>query len=186
MFMEQGFDATSMDRLADAAAIGKATLYARYPDKGALFADVLRRRILKVYGSLEEEVLRNLADASLEDALRQVAHRLLEKTLAPESIALGRILSAQGSRFPDLAKLAVQEGWSRQLGLVESILAFFSSRHTFIMTDLALAADLFTSLVLGRAARLAMLGMTIEPSAVAVRADQAVDLFIRGFLADAS
>ena len=50
MFMEQGFEATSMDGLAEAAAVGKATLYARWADKAALFADVLRRRILQVYG----------------------------------------------------------------------------------------------------------------------------------------
>ncbi|HUB65419.1 MAG TPA: helix-turn-helix domain-containing protein, partial [Methylocella sp.] len=36
MFMQQGFDATSMERLAEAAMIGKATLYARYADKGQL------------------------------------------------------------------------------------------------------------------------------------------------------
>jgi AcrR family transcriptional regulator len=53
MFMEQGFDRTSMERLAETAMIGKATLYARYADKGALFADVLRRRILLTYGPFE-------------------------------------------------------------------------------------------------------------------------------------
>ena len=35
MFMEHGFDGTSMERLAETAMIGKATLYARYADKGA-------------------------------------------------------------------------------------------------------------------------------------------------------
>ena len=33
MFMRDGFDGTSMERLAEAARIGKATLYARYADK---------------------------------------------------------------------------------------------------------------------------------------------------------
>lgn len=36
MFMQHGFDATSMERLAEAAMIGKATLYARYADKSQL------------------------------------------------------------------------------------------------------------------------------------------------------
>jgi AcrR family transcriptional regulator len=52
IFMEHGFDGTSMERLAETAMIGKATLYARYADKGALFADILRRRILLTYGLL--------------------------------------------------------------------------------------------------------------------------------------
>lgn len=183
MFMDNGFDATSMDRLAEAAAIGKATLYARYADKTALFAAVLRSRILQVYGPLEEEVLGGLKSMTLEDALRQLAQRLLEKSLSPGSIALGRILSAQGPRFPDLANLAVQEGWGRQLRLVETVLAHFAGDGAFVLDDLSLAADLFISLVLGRATRWALLGVTIEASPVAARAEAAVRFFIRGLVA---
>jgi len=182
MFMEQGFDATSMDRLAEAASVGKATLYARYRDKGALFADVLRRRILQVYGSLEEELLRSVRSASLEDALLQVALRLLEKSLTPESIALGRILSAQGPRFPELGELAAKEGLSRQLRLVERVLARFEGENAFTI-DIPLAADLFISLVVGRVTRLAMLGVPTEPEAMMVRTEKAVALFLRGLRA---
>ena len=81
MFLERGFDATSMDGIAEAAAIGKATLYARYADKGTLFADVLRRRIYQVYGPLEEE-FKGLLDgnADMELTLRRLAGRLIEKS----------------------------------------------------------------------------------------------------------
>lgn len=185
MFLEQGFDATSMDRIAEAAAIGKATLYARYADKGALFADVLRRRILQTYGPMEEELKSSLEGADLEASLLRVAMRLLEKSLAPGSIALGRILSAQGLRFPELTRLAVQEGWGRQLRLVEIVLAHFSRDYVYVLDDLPLAADLFVSIVLGRAARLAMLGVAVEPKSIEHRAREAVRIFVRGLLADA-
>lgn len=68
MFMQHGFDATSMERLAESAMIGKATLYARYADKSQLFADVLRRRILLIYGPLEDEFIKGLSDKGLEDS----------------------------------------------------------------------------------------------------------------------
>ena len=45
MFMERGFEGTSIDAVAEAASIGKATLYARYKDKSELFAAVLQRQI---------------------------------------------------------------------------------------------------------------------------------------------
>ena len=45
MFMERGFEGTSIDAVAEAAGVGKATLYARYKDKGELFAAVLQRKI---------------------------------------------------------------------------------------------------------------------------------------------
>lgn len=180
MFLEQGFDATSMDGLAEAAAIGKATLYARYTDKGALFADVLRRRILQVYGPLEEEFGRTPQGSDLEETLWRVADRLMEKALSESAVTLGRILSAQGPRFPDLARLAVTEGYGRQLRLIETILSRFVDDPRYALADQPLAADLFLSLVLGRATRFAIYGLALDPTQLERRTAAAVRLFVRG------
>ncbi len=184
MFMRHGFEATSMERLAEAAMIGKATLYARYADKSQLFADVLRRRILAVYGPLEAELARGLSGKSLEATLIILARRFIDLALAPSSIALGRILSAQGGRFPELGKLAVEEGLNRQLRLVETVLNRFSGAHRFAIDDMTLAADLFLSIVLGRISRLALLGVAMEPETLDRRTREAVRLFVRGLLED--
>jgi AcrR family transcriptional regulator len=141
MFMQHGFDATSMERLAEAAMIGKATLYARYADKSQLFADVLRRRILLIYGPLEAEFAKGLGGKSLEETLLILARRFIDLAVAPSSIALGRILAAQGERFPELGKLAVEEGLNRQTRLIETILIQFSAAHRYAIDDMALAAD---------------------------------------------
>src|ERR1700731_1343596 len=45
LFMERGFDGTSIDAVAEAAVVSKPTVYARYRDKRDLFAAVLRGRI---------------------------------------------------------------------------------------------------------------------------------------------
>jgi TetR/AcrR family transcriptional regulator, mexJK operon transcriptional repressor len=182
MFMEHGFEGTSMERLAETAMIGKATLYARYADKGALFADVLRRRILLTYGALEAEFEKGLKGKSLEATLLIVARRMLDLSLAPPSIALGRILAAQGARFPELGKLAVQEGLNRQIKIVEKILIRFSSVHHYAIDDLSLAGDLFLSIVLGRVSRIALLGVQMEPETLERRAHEAVRIFVRGLL----
>lgn len=184
MFMQHGFEATSMERLAEAAMIGKATLYARYADKGQLFADVLRRRILLIYGPLEAEFEKGLAGESLEETLLILARRFLALSLAPSSIALGRILAAQGERFPELGKLAVEEGLNRQIKLVETILVRFSAGRRYAIDDMALAADLFLSIVLGRISRMALLGVQMEPYALDRRVREAVRLFLRGLLVE--
>lgn len=184
MFLEQGFDATSMDGLAEAASVGKATLYARYADKGALFVDVLRRCIPQVYGPIEEEFKGALAGAELEPMLRRVARRLLDKSTSPQSVTLGRILAAQAPRFPELVKLAVREGSDRQLRLVETVLTHFAREHAFVSDDIPLLADLFLSIVIGRASRLALYGILIEPKALDARLDAAIALFVRGLLVE--
>jgi TetR/AcrR family transcriptional repressor of mexJK operon len=182
MFMEHGFDGTSMERLAEAAMIGKATLYARYADKSALFADVLRRRILLTYGPLEAEIEKDLKGKSLEAALLTIARRLLDLTLSPSSLALSRILAAQGARFPELGKLAVREGLYRQIQIVEKILMSFSGKHRYMTDDLSLAADLFLSIVLGRISRIALLGVQMEAGTLDRRVREAVRIFMRGLI----
>jgi len=73
----------------------------------AYIADVLRRRILLIYGPMEAEIAKGLSGDTLEKALLILARRFVDLALAPSSIALSRILSAQGDRFPELGKLAV-------------------------------------------------------------------------------
>ena len=180
MFLEHGFEATSIDALAEAASIGKATLYARYADKGALFADVLRRRILEVYGSLEAEFATATATNDIEATLRKVADRFIAQTLAEGSVTLGRILSAQGPRFPDLAKLAMTEGYGRQVRLVATVLARFAGDPRYDLADLPLAADLFLALVLGRAIRMKIYGLPVDAEEMRRRTSAAVRMFVRG------
>ena len=182
MFMEQGFEATSMDGLAEAAAVGKATIYARWADKTALFADVLRRRILQVYGPLEEE-FRTAPRGDLAATLRRVADQLLEKGLSPGAVTLGRILSAQGPRFPDLAALAVTEGFGRQQRLVAGILASHADDPAWTIEDPMLLAELFLALVLGRAARFKIYGISTPPAELTQRTTAAVTLFMNGLRA---
>src|ERR1700712_1017939 len=45
LFMERGFDATSIDAVAETAGVSKPTVYARYRDKRDLFTAVLRATI---------------------------------------------------------------------------------------------------------------------------------------------
>ena len=184
MFMEQGFEATSIDALAEAASIGKATLYARYADKAALFADVLRRRILDVYGPMEAEFAAATAGDDLETTLRKVADRLIDQALANSSVTLGRILSTQGPRFPELARLAMTEGYGRQLHVVESVLSRFADDPSYLLDDLAVAADLFVALVMGRAARVKIYGLPVDAAEMRQRTGAAVALFVRGVRAD--
>ena len=46
MFLERGFEGASIDEIAAVARSGKATIYARFRDKRALFTEVVTRDIL--------------------------------------------------------------------------------------------------------------------------------------------
>ena len=41
LFADHGIDATSMDAIAEASSVSKATIYKHWPDKGALCLEVM-------------------------------------------------------------------------------------------------------------------------------------------------
>lgn len=181
MFMERGFEATTMDAVAEAAFIGKATLYARYRDKEALFADVFQRQINRLLAPVEALTAQaSLAD-NVEDTLYHIGHRLLLCALTPEAVAINRILSAQARRFPELAQLAHEGGWNRSRDAVGEVLSRFAAAGLVHITEPELAADMFLCLVLGRTTRMAAFNLPLpDEAALAQRVRFAVRLFLDG------
>jgi AcrR family transcriptional regulator len=124
LFMERGFDGTSIDAVAEAAGVSKPTVYARYHDKRDLFAAVLRgwiRRWLAPVSAAAEAEATEASPKSIKTTLHELSRYMVAYTLAPEAGALQRILSAQAVQFPELAKTA-NESWLRAVRGVSSIL----------------------------------------------------------------
>src|ERR1700739_133901 len=149
LFMERGFDGTSIDAVAEAAGLSKPTVYARYHDKRDLFAVVLRgwirRRLAPVSAAAEAEATET-SPKSIKTTLHELSQHTVAYTLAPEAGALLRILSAQAVQFPELAKLANEEGWLRAVRGVSRILRQSAARGQITVDDPALAADMFLNI----------------------------------------
>jgi TetR/AcrR family transcriptional repressor of mexJK operon len=178
MFMERGFEGTSIDAVAEAAGVGKATLYARYKDKGELFAAVLQRKIDRwlSFNNPDQEA----ATGSVEDVLLALARRTVTAALTPEAVAISRIVMAQSARFPSLAKLVHEQGWQCSNVAVAALLDRFAKAGQIEVEDTIVAADLFLSLIIGRQTRMAMLGIETDPAQVDQRVQAAVKLFLNG------
>lgn len=178
MFLERGFDATSIDAVAEAASVGKATLYARYRDKGELFAAVFQRQIDRWLAMSQSNLPAGPGRA--EDVLLAMARRMVAAALTPEAVAINRIVIAQATRFPEIARMVHREGWQRSNAIVAALLDQFVADGQIAVEDTGVAADLFLSLVIGRQARLAMLGIETDPEQIDQRLRAAVALFLNG------
>jgi AcrR family transcriptional regulator len=101
LFVEKGYGGTSMATVAARARVGKQTLYRRYPDKAALFREVIRRRL---------DVMMPMSDGSGEcdpmATLKEMGRRALGIVLDPEFLRLYRIIIAEALPFPELAAAA--------------------------------------------------------------------------------
>jgi TetR/AcrR family transcriptional regulator, mexJK operon transcriptional repressor len=187
LFMERGFDGTSIDAVAEAAGISKPTVYARYHDKRDLFAAVLRRRVRDWLAPLSAAAEAQATDAkpkSIKATLHELSRYMVAYTLAPEHSAVQRILSAQAVHFPELAKLANEEGWLRAVRGVSSILRQSAARGQIKVDDPELAADVFLNIVVGHAKRLTLYGIATDPKTEERYRKAAVDLFLSGIRAD--
>jgi AcrR family transcriptional regulator len=106
LFLDQGFSATSMDAIAKAAGVSKATLYAYFPSKEALFASL----IVAECESLQDDLPVPKLSAGLSEALREFAKQYLNSFIHRKDVAFVRIIANESGRFPVLARLFYESG----------------------------------------------------------------------------
>jgi AcrR family transcriptional regulator len=90
LFAERGFDATSMDEIARAAAITKAGIYHHVPGKEALLARGLDRALAALFAVLEEPAAKQ---GTARERLAAIVLRVAEVTMKmlPEVSVLFRV-----------------------------------------------------------------------------------------------
>jgi AcrR family transcriptional regulator len=74
LFTTQGFAAVSMQQIADAAAVNKATLYHHFRDKEDLFASVMMEEFARMAAGMEAAVA---GGGTLAEQLQRVAAHIL-------------------------------------------------------------------------------------------------------------
>lgn len=93
VFVERGFDDTSMDAVSARAGVSKATLYAHYGDKVGLFTAFMDRA-----RELDLALDRSLDGATLEDRLTSLVTAIIEATTSDVHIAYLRMVVHEAHR----------------------------------------------------------------------------------------
>jgi AcrR family transcriptional regulator len=106
LFVQNGYGGTSMATVALQAHVGKQTLYRRFPDKAALFREVVRRRIDDMFEAVPVPPS-SAADPLIE--LKAIASAALDFVLAPDFARLYRIVIAEALIFPELGSAAADK-----------------------------------------------------------------------------
>lgn len=160
VFLHSGFGNSTIDELANAAKVTKRTVYAYFGDKSGLFAAMVRDLAVDV----------SLDAATDHGTLEGLAARIVYRVHSDELVGLHRLVIAESSRFPELARVLYSQGDARHIArLAEHIRAERGNAPA------ALAEPLF-SLLLGERHRRRLLGMAPAPSAAqaAAHADAAL------------
>ena len=100
VFLERGLAGASIDEIAAIARAGKPTIYARYPDKEALFVAVAMRHVATTTEQFEHLVP---AGTTIEERLADAAAKLLLWGLVSDATDMMRMGISEARRFPELA-----------------------------------------------------------------------------------
>jgi len=185
LFLDRGYDATSLDAVAEAARVSKPTVYSRYGDKRGLFAEVLRREIARWLAPLAEAAevqLTRSSDISVEQRLIEIGREMLMFTCGPDAVAFSRMMTSQAINFPDIAKLGREEGWLKAVSTTARFFDKLVAQGAMDVEDTGIAAEVFLDVVVGHTHRMATFGTPLEMKSAEKRMRSAIRLFLAGAL----
>ena len=104
-FSKNGFEQTSMDRIAEAARVSKRTVYNHFPSKDELFRAIIDR--LREH-ALETKVVKYSRKRSLQSQLKKVGRSYATMITHKEFNRVSRIALSRFIKSPDIGSVAIQ------------------------------------------------------------------------------
>lgn len=180
-FADKGFAATRLDDVAQRAGVGKGTLYLYFSSKEELLKAVVREALIPNIARAER--LAATHEGSSADLLRLIFALAARRVSRSRLSAIPKLVLAEASNFPDIAKFYFDEVIRRGFALLGGIVDRGIERGEFRPVDVDnTARQLIASLlflVLWRHSFAKVAPVPLEP--VAYCRDH-IDLILHGLL----
>ena len=177
-FLEKGFEQATIEAIAQDVGMTKRTVYARYPDKVALFQAAVNLAIERY--SVTEEQLGATDCGDIEQTLVNIARLRVETVATPNGLRLQRIINTESYRFPDLMTLAFERGAKPTVKFLAAILERETRAGRLAIAAPERATVLFMSMVLTGPVRVIVSGSPMPDEEIDERIRYAVKLFLDG------
>jgi len=178
VFMSDGFEGASVDDIARAANVSKATLYSYFPDKRLLFLEVAR---------LECDRQAQTAIASIDptkpiaELLRDIATQFMEFLSSDFGQRIFRVCVAESARFPELGRAFYETGPKVVHDTLVQLFYAKIAEGELKIDDVELAADQFPELC--KAQIFPALVFNMQSSFKKAEQDRIIDGAVSTFLA---
>lgn len=181
LFLERGFERTSIDAITAAAGIAKRTVYSRYGDKKTLFKTALQRAIEEWLVPVER--LRGAEYATLEESLLAIAYILVDNMLSPKGLRLLRLTNAESGHMPEIGAFTLRHGEEPTIAYLADLFRRHLAGGDTTFPEAEDAAQAFLDLVVGGPANEAAWGVVSERTVIEARTRYGVRLLLHGLLA---
>lgn len=145
LFLELGFQATTMDKVAQRAKISKLSIYRHFENKEALFGAAIAAHCHQ----FAPQGLIESVDGSAEDQLIAVGSSLLRTLLSPDVRSVEAMIMADKTNQKSLSKLHYEAGHAYVIAQIETLLRQLHAKAALNVPDPLRSARLFGALIKG-------------------------------------
>ncbi|MHB0776119.1 TetR/AcrR family transcriptional regulator [Halomonas sp. WWR20] len=179
MFLEHGYANVGVGDIVARAGGSLATLYKHFGNKEGLFQAVMERRARRIFDVLDAQ---ENWDREPAQALITIGEHLLGIILCRDTLDTYRLVAAEASRQPELARLFYDSGPGRLRSTLARYFRHQVEHRRLELADTAAAASMFIGMLLGEHHLRAMLQLPADnsPDALRARAEQCVKLLLDG------
>lgn len=110
LFIEHGYDKTSVEMIAEAAGIARQTVYNQFGSKEGLFLAITKGLAADVTASISEPLD---AGRDVRAMLERFLAGFVRVALSPRATAIYRLVISETPRFPILGRVIYDEGVAR-------------------------------------------------------------------------
>ncbi|WP_417460278.1 TetR/AcrR family transcriptional regulator [Kordiimonas sp.] len=178
LFLEQGFDGTSMDEVAKRAGVSKQTVYSHFAGKEQLFSHVIKVTIEEYY---PDAALATVEHHTLETDLLAVAETYVRLLMSDKAIGMHRVLVAAAPKGPEFAQMFWQAGPEEMTIKLCEFLQSWVDKGELAITDLEKAGGRFITLLKGKLHFSLEIGLisSVSEQELKDQARDAVDCFLK-------
>lgn len=183
MFLDKGFEATSVNEVVRRAGGSLATLYRYFPTKEALFEGIIAELRAQFLAPLQDEAA---WARPVEEVLLSLGRTHVALLGHPRQLALHRLLAAEGPRFPALRQALANEGVLKGQARLADYLAHKVNEGELQIDDIPAAVDQFGGMLRGNWHLMAVMGFPVVPEQQEAAVQGAVALFLGYYRVGAS
>jgi TetR/AcrR family transcriptional regulator of autoinduction and epiphytic fitness len=142
LFLSEGYDGTSLAKVAKVAGVSTATLFKRFPTKAALFEAI----VTEYWVVASQEAVRP-EPGDPRKGLTAIGRNYVALLTRQQMVSLFRLVIAEAPRFPELAKTHFSLGKAPYFESVREYLRAEQAAGTMRIADPVLAATHFLGMV---------------------------------------
>ena len=171
VFLDHGYAATTLQKVAEEAHVIRATIYSHFADKNELFVAIIEELTIKKLG---EDFRERIKSASPREFVYLMRDFVQSRKQDKEYLALLRTVIGESERFPELARLYFQTVYSQGMKVAQG---YFEKHPQFQKYDAqALTAVVGGSMMAHLFQQELLRGKEIVPMDINVLADTLADL----------